>query len=355
MRYMFGDFMLDTERYELHRSGTLVNMQPKVFDVLTYLLEHRERVVSKEELLEQFWPGQFISEATLNSCIRAVRQAVWDSGQVQRVIQTRHGRGFRFVAALVGGDEGQHERARSPSLATPRALEAAANPEAGGPEIMREAPEPATLERPTASVVEAEHKLVTVLRAGLVDAPVQAVRLGPEAMHRLMQMCFATAQRVLSPYGGTLTHVTGEGFLALFGAPQAQEDHARRAVLAAVALQQAWQANSASVSPPMLLGIGVHTGPVVVGGLGAESHRLYTAVGETVDLAYRLRKRAAPAHPGGGESALDRPHLGGVAHRSRRARRRGGDPAAGDLPARLSPRLAGAVLCDAISLAAADR
>ena len=113
-------------------------------------------------------------------------------------------------------------------------------------------------------------------------------------MYHLMQACLATAQQVLPSYGGTLTHITGEGFVALFGAPLAQEDHARRAVLAAVALQQVLQASTAGMSPPVVLGIGVHTGPVVVGGLGDESQRLYTAVGETIEPASLLRQRAAP-------------------------------------------------------------
>ena len=110
--------------------------------------------------------------------------------------------------------------------------------------------EPGAPEARTATGVDAEHKAVTVLCASLVEATALASELGPEAMHRLMQACLATAQQVLPPYGGTLTHITGEGFVALFGAPLADEDHARRAVLAAVALQQALQARQAGVSPP---------------------------------------------------------------------------------------------------------
>jgi Transcriptional regulatory protein, C terminal len=94
MQYVFGNYTLDTERYELRRSGTRVKLQPKVFEVLTYLIEHRERLVSKQELLEQLWPQQFVGETTLSSCIRAVRRAVGDTGQAQRVIQTLHGRAF---------------------------------------------------------------------------------------------------------------------------------------------------------------------------------------------------------------------------------------------------------------------
>ena len=106
MDYRFGDYTLDTERYELRRAGALVKLRPKVFEVLAYLIAHRERLVAKQELLEQLWPEQFVGETTLSSCIRAVRQAVGDTGQAQRVIQTRHGRGFRFVAEIEGASPG---------------------------------------------------------------------------------------------------------------------------------------------------------------------------------------------------------------------------------------------------------
>ena len=65
-----------------------------------YLLEHRDRVVSREELCAQVWPGQFVSQATLEGVIRLVRQAVGDSGRTQSIIQTLHGHGYRFVAPV---------------------------------------------------------------------------------------------------------------------------------------------------------------------------------------------------------------------------------------------------------------
>jgi DNA-binding winged helix-turn-helix (wHTH) protein len=99
-RYFFGDYALDSQRCELRRAGTLIKLCPKVFDVLTYLIVHRDRVLTRQELLEHLWPQQFVGEATLNSCIMEARQAVGDTGQGQRLIQTRDGRGYRFVAAV---------------------------------------------------------------------------------------------------------------------------------------------------------------------------------------------------------------------------------------------------------------
>ena len=75
-------------------------LAPKVFEVLCYLIAHRDRVVSKQELCEQVWEGLAISDATLESCLRAVRLTVGDSGQAQRIIQTQRGYGYRFVADL---------------------------------------------------------------------------------------------------------------------------------------------------------------------------------------------------------------------------------------------------------------
>ena len=100
MRYVFGDYTLDTQRCEVQCAGQPVHVRAKVFQVLVYLLTHRDRVVPKQELCEQLWPTQFISDATLDSCIAEARRAVGDSGRAQRVIHTRHGYGYRFVAPV---------------------------------------------------------------------------------------------------------------------------------------------------------------------------------------------------------------------------------------------------------------
>jgi class 3 adenylate cyclase len=280
MRYVFGNYTLDTERYELRRAGVLVKVQPKVFDVLAYLIALRERVVSKRELLERLWPNQFIAETTLNSCLKAVRQAVGDTGRAQRVIHTLHGRGYRFVAAVEVRGQELLDADRQLNPATPQVLE----PQSGA----------ATAEPRTPTHLDAEYKLVTVLCCGLAEPTALAARLGPEAMHRLMQAFFATAQKVMRQYEGTITQFVADGFLALFGAPVAHEDHARRAVLAALDLRQRAQEDGAGGPQPIQLCGGVHTGVVVVGGLGGEVQQLYTAVGETVNLATRLRALALP-------------------------------------------------------------
>ena len=98
MIYVFDDYTLDTQRYELRHVGVPCKLEPQVFNVLAYLLEHHTRVVSKDEFLEQFWPQQFISDVTVNQRVMAARKALGDNGRVQRYTKTVHGRGYRFVA-----------------------------------------------------------------------------------------------------------------------------------------------------------------------------------------------------------------------------------------------------------------
>jgi DNA-binding winged helix-turn-helix (wHTH) protein len=74
MIYRFGEYELDMDLFSLRRGGVPIGLRPKVFRVLTYLLEHRHRVVTRQELFEHMWPKQFVSDAALESCIKVVRQ-----------------------------------------------------------------------------------------------------------------------------------------------------------------------------------------------------------------------------------------------------------------------------------------
>jgi DNA-binding winged helix-turn-helix (wHTH) protein len=129
MRYVFGDYTLDTQCYELLRGGTRVPLRPKVFQVLAYLIEQRDRVVARDEVLAQVWPNQYVGEETLTSCVKAVRRAVGDSGRTQRVIQTVHRRGLRFVADVTVMDSlptpltaSPQAQALTPTVSVPRIL-----------------------------------------------------------------------------------------------------------------------------------------------------------------------------------------------------------------------------------------
>jgi DNA-binding winged helix-turn-helix (wHTH) protein/pimeloyl-ACP methyl ester carboxylesterase len=97
MRFVFGPYVLDTGRRELSRRGEAVHMEPQVFDLLLHLIEHRDRVVSKDDLLAAVWNGRIVSESTLSNRINAARQAIGDSGEKQEFIKTIARRGLRFV------------------------------------------------------------------------------------------------------------------------------------------------------------------------------------------------------------------------------------------------------------------
>ena len=98
MRLRFGEFEVDLDRYEVRHGTETRHLEPQVFEVLTYLARHRDRLVSKEELLDEVWGNRFVSESALTSRIRAARAVLDDNGREQRVIRTVHGRGYRFVA-----------------------------------------------------------------------------------------------------------------------------------------------------------------------------------------------------------------------------------------------------------------
>ena len=100
MRFLFDDYVLDTERCELRRGSTLLGMEPQVFDLLAFLVRNRDRVVSKEDLLASVWGGRIVSESTIASRINAARRIVGDSGGRQRLIRTIIGKGVRFVGEV---------------------------------------------------------------------------------------------------------------------------------------------------------------------------------------------------------------------------------------------------------------
>ena len=100
MQWVFAECVLDADLYQLRRSGRVVKIEPKVFDVLRFLIENRDRVISKLELLDGLWPNETVSDSVLPRCVAAARKAIGDDRASQRLIKTVHGRGYRFVGDL---------------------------------------------------------------------------------------------------------------------------------------------------------------------------------------------------------------------------------------------------------------
>src|SRR5258707_3503779 len=100
MRYLFEEFAFDTDRRELHRGADLVSVAPQVFDLLDYLIRNRERVVSKDDLINAIWNGRSVSDAALTTRLNIARSSIGDSGEEQRLIKTLPRKGFRFVGQV---------------------------------------------------------------------------------------------------------------------------------------------------------------------------------------------------------------------------------------------------------------
>lgn len=98
--FRFENYVLNTGTFELSQDGERISVEPQVFDVLTYLVEHRDRVVPKHELLDNVWGNRFVSESALSSRIKSARRAVGDDGRNQRLIRNSHGRGYQFVGRV---------------------------------------------------------------------------------------------------------------------------------------------------------------------------------------------------------------------------------------------------------------
>jgi DNA-binding winged helix-turn-helix (wHTH) protein/class 3 adenylate cyclase len=353
MLYTFGDYILDSARRELRRQGRPVPLEPKGYQVLLYLVQHRERLVTKDELLEQVWPEVYVIDTTVSRCLTLVRKAVGDSGTAQRVIKTRHGQGYRFVAPVEVQTETLPEALPVPA-STPLPLDAVARQYCGacqqpnavaaqfctmcGAALEALCPycgQPATpsatfcsqcghrLEPPTATastpeppapaapsvagtieplfpsaalpLSEGERKLVTVLSGSVSPAVSLLPGVDLEEQQGLLERLGALVRAAVQPYAGTLQHLGSDQFRVVFGAPQAQEDHAHQALRAALALRQRWAGFCRSELPipetPVALGLGIHTGQVVVRTSGGTS-LAQPLVGDVLLLADSLAHHA---------------------------------------------------------------
>ncbi len=311
MLYVFGDCVLDTQLYVLHRGGQPVRLRPKAFQMLVYLLAQRERVVTKQELSEQVWPRQFISDATLESTIAAVRRALGDSRPGQRYLLTLRGYGYRFIAPVeerlgvlpnAAGQSGLPGMDASTALArddwqTAVVVTSPAHVEEQAADTLLTSSETPPL--PLEHLSDAgERKLVTVLCCALHPTPGLRAQGNLDTLHQQLHVLYDLVEHEARRYGGTVQPVVGERVLVVFGLPVAQEDHAQRAVLAALDLQQRLQqapaAGGGAPTPQPSVRISVHTGPVAAGGLSRDAAAAIGVVGETVTHAVAIQTAATP-------------------------------------------------------------
>src|SRR5918992_1899433 len=150
----------------------------------------------------------------------------------------------------------------------------------------------------SSSALAGERKVVSVMFADVSGFTAMSERLDPEEVHAIMDRAFEVILNDVHRYEGTINQFLGDGVMALFGAPIAHEDHAHRALSAALAIQENLEPVRADVRATygveFRLRIGINTGPVVVGAIGRDLRMDYTAVGDTTNLAARVLNVAKP-------------------------------------------------------------
>ncbi len=280
MLYAFGEWELDVGRYELRRAGHPIKLEPQVFSVLAYLVQHHDRVLSKQELFSHLWPGQFLGDSALERCIMAARKAVGDSGGQQRIIKTFHRRGYRFVAPVTK---------LLPSSAT------------GPITLLPNGPyEPAETEVSPLSALSPSapsHRQVTVLSCAIANIREQVDAEASGAMQDRLKSLFDRIAAHVQSYNGMMALSHDDGVLALFGASAPCDDHALKAVKAAMALpEQLVQGplSSDGLPTPLALCMGLHTGDIIGKRFGDDPQMIYMAVDNTLQFATNLQACTPP-------------------------------------------------------------
>jgi DNA-binding winged helix-turn-helix (wHTH) protein/predicted ATPase len=274
--YCFQRFTLDLWRGSLRSGSEDIQMRPKSFELLRYLVENAGRLVSKDELMKAIWPRVVVTDESLARCVSDVRQVLGDSDQ--RIIRTVPRRGYIFEAVVSGAPAPPREADQARFLPPPAPGSATSGlaEETRFPAIVESSTLP---EDPTRLPLEshpAERRHLTVMTVKLFAAASQSARLDAEELHRELAACHERCRKIIERCHGHIARYGDEGLIAYFGYPETREHVAEHAVRAALMLV-ATEATSASLQ----LGIGMASGIVVVG------ERL--AVGKTIDLARHLR------------------------------------------------------------------
>jgi DNA-binding winged helix-turn-helix (wHTH) protein len=218
--FLFGDCRLDPSSRELVRAEKVQQVEPQVLDLIIDLVEHRGRLVTRDELLERIWQGRIVSESTLSSRIKMARRALGDSGRAQALIRTIHGRGFRFVGVVSIEDDAAGAERTSPSG---HALEVA-TPPSGAAAVGRH------------HGTEAERRQLTIVRCSLADAALALDGVDAEEVDEFLARARAILTATFEAQGGHIAGIYPAGLLVYFGWPRALEDAASLAVRAALAV-----------------------------------------------------------------------------------------------------------------------
>ena len=304
MIYRFKDYILDENRHELRRADEAISIEPRVFQILLYLLQNRDRVVYKEELLQQCWPDIFVSDSALTRCLTKLRRAVYSGDGAHAIIKTVHRQGYRFVAdaTIVS-----HEDLASDILPAASGDVASISVDASALALPLHlsSNQSAIARIPQDRVVPAaenpqmaERRQLTILSCALIGAVQLAEQLDLEVFHEIMRTFHASCTAIVLQFSGHIAQRLDDSLLVYFGYPQAHEHDVQRAVRAGLALVESSRSSLSALAciPEGAPGIriGIHTGVVVVEPPSNEDGLPLLAVGATSMVAVGLRGLAAP-------------------------------------------------------------
>ena len=274
MLYAFNGYSLDPGRRELRRGAEPVAVEPQTFDLLLYLIQNRQRVVSKDDLIAAVWNGRIVSESTLSSQITTVRHTVGDDGDRQLLIRTLARKGFRFIGEV----HEYHEQSK----------------DYPADRIEKAAPQSHAADLPSASPVRPERRQLTVMICNVVTSNMRPSRQDPEELLEITARHQDCVKRVVARFDGFIAKALGDEVIVYFGYPRAHEDDAERAVRAGLAVIDAIGTTKTRDSEAEDARVAVATGLAVIGNLNPDVSTDPAAVGEALTLAASLLTRARP-------------------------------------------------------------
>ena len=324
MRYVFGDYTLDTEHYELRHREKLVRLEPRVFNLLAILVQHPGHTLTKEALWAQVWPQlPILSDQSLKKCVEQARKALGEAGQTPRYIETVRGRGYRFSAAVEVHQGTEREAPRLPATPLPAEQRERGHADAdAAPALVVPVPlstiplVPAPVPLPEATTAETlnaveqstpgdEWRQLTVLVCHLGEVSGPAAPRDRDArearladVREYQTLCAEVVQR----FEGHMAQYQVERLIVHFGYPRAHEDDAHRAVHAGLGIVEGMtelnrrrkQERTHGSDVRLTVQVGIHTGLELIGATAHGVQRPALAVGETLTIATGLQCQAGP-------------------------------------------------------------
>jgi class 3 adenylate cyclase/predicted ATPase len=291
--FKFKGFTLDLRRGCLRGPDGEIELRPKSFEILRYLVENAGRLVPKNEIMNVVWPNVIVTGDSLARCVSDVRLALGDRGQ--RIIRTVPRRGYLFAvptclteAEAISADRpaggfglSDNEITTDDASGVVSMRDPAPNRDPSGPALLK------------AGSRSSERRQLTVICCGLVGSTALASRLDPEDLRVLFADYHRCCIDLIGRFGGMVAAFSGDRVLAYFGYPEAHENDAERAVRSGLALIDAVAKLALPLAPSLHLRVGIASGLVVLGSAALdEASGGLAAIGEAPGLAAQLQSIA---------------------------------------------------------------